>query len=64
MKRSRFHIARKWLIFWTLLVGIGAVWGAACMMTDPTGKLLQMDAMKQDIFEHKSKIYDISFEIL
>ncbi len=45
MNRSRFHAARRWLIFWTLFVGIGAVWGAACMLIDPTGKLLQMDAM-------------------
>lgn len=45
MKKSRFNTARKWLIFQTLFVGIGAVWGAACMLIDPTGKLLQMDAM-------------------
>lgn len=45
MKRSRYDTAGKWLIFWTLFVGIGAVWGASCMLIDPTGKLLQMDAM-------------------
>ncbi len=45
MKRSRFNTARKWLIFWTLFVGIGAVWGAVCMLIAPSGKLLHMDAM-------------------
>ncbi len=45
MKKSRFNTARKWLIFWTMFVGNGAVWGAACMLIDPTGKLLHMDAM-------------------
>ena len=28
-KNSRFDTARKWLIFWTLFIGIGAVAGAA-----------------------------------
>lgn len=45
MNKSRYNSAHKWLIFWTLFVGIGAVWGAACMMVDPTGKFLHMDAM-------------------
>ncbi len=45
MKKSRFNTARKWLIFWTLFVGLGAVYGAACMLIDLSGKLLQMDAM-------------------
>lgn len=45
MKKSRYDIARKWLIFWSLFVGLGAVWGAVCMLIDPTGNLLQMDAM-------------------
>ncbi len=45
MKKSRYNTARKWLIFWTLFVGLGAVWGAICMLIDPSGKLLQMDAM-------------------
>ncbi len=45
MKKSRFNTARNWLIFWTLFIGVGAVWGAGCMLIDPTGKLLHMDAM-------------------
>lgn len=45
MKKSRFNTARNWLVFWTLFIGVGAVWGAGCMLVDPTGKLLHMDAM-------------------
>ena len=30
--KSRYQTARKWLIFWTLFIGIGAVAGAACML--------------------------------
>ena len=42
---SRFETARKWLIFWTLFIGIGAVGGAACMLAAPDGSLLGMDGM-------------------
>ena len=45
MKTSRFNIARKWLIFWTLFIGIGAVGGALCMIIDPSGKTMHMDEM-------------------
>lgn len=45
MKKSRYDTARKWLIFWALFVGLGAVWGAVCMLIEPSGKLLQMDAL-------------------
>lgn len=44
-KKSRFKIARRCLLFWTLFIGIGAVAGAACMLIDPTGKIMGMDAM-------------------
>ena len=44
-KVSRYHIARKWLIFWTLFIGIGAVAGALSMIIDPSGKSLHMDGM-------------------
>lgn len=44
-KHSRFKIARNFLIFWTLFIGIGAVAGASAMLIDPTGKLMGMDAM-------------------
>ncbi|MDY3816744.1 MAG: hypothetical protein SOZ54_07940, partial [Candidatus Limiplasma sp.] len=43
--RSRFETARKWLLFWTLFIGIGAVGGAACMLLDPSGGVMGMDAM-------------------
>ena len=31
--------------FWTLFIGIGAVWGAAMMWIDPTGAMWGMDPM-------------------
>ena len=40
-----YNIARKWLIFWTFFIGIGAVGGALGMLIDPTGKSMGMDAM-------------------
>ena len=43
--KFRFETARKWLIFWTLFIGIGAVGGAACMLAAPDGSLLGMDGM-------------------
>ena len=43
--KSRFRTARRWLIFWTLFIGLGAVAGAMCMLLDPSGKTLGMDAM-------------------
>ena len=45
MKTSRFNTARKWLSFWTLFIGIGAVGGALCMIIDPSGKTMHMDEM-------------------
>lgn len=42
---SRYRIAKRVLLFWTLFIGIGALWGAICMWIDPTGGLLQMEAM-------------------
>ena len=44
-KDSRFDTARKWLIFWTLFIGIGAVAGGLSMIIDPSGKALHMDGM-------------------
>lgn len=42
---SRYRVARRWLLFWTLFIGIGAVAGATGMLLDPSGKALGMDAM-------------------
>ena len=44
-KTSRYNTARRWLIFWTLFIGIGAVGGAIGMLADPSGKAMGMDAM-------------------
>ena len=43
----RYKITKRFLIFWCLFIGIGAVYGSTCMLIDPTGKLLKMDAMLQ-----------------
>ena len=42
---SRYQAARRWLIFWTLFIGLGAVAGALGMLLDPSGKSMGMDAM-------------------
>ena len=43
--KSRFAVARNFLIFWTLFIGIGAVAGAIGMLVDPSGKAMGMDGM-------------------
>ena len=43
--RSRAKTARRWLLFWTLFIGIGAVAGATGMLADPSGKAMGMDGM-------------------
>lgn len=40
-----FETARRWLVFWTLFIGIGAVAGALAMLIDPSGRFMGMDAM-------------------
>lgn len=44
-KLTRSQIAKRWLLFWTLFIGIGAVAGASGMLLDPSGKAMGMDAM-------------------
>ena len=44
-KAARYTAARRWLIFWTLFIGVGAVGGATGMLVDPGGKAMGMDAM-------------------
>ena len=44
-KTSRYEIARRWLIFWTLFIGLGAVAGGLSMILDPSGRTLHMDGM-------------------
>ena len=41
----RYKRIKKILLFWCLFIGIAAVYGSACMLIDPTGKLLQMNEM-------------------
>ena len=41
----RYIKARRWLLFWTFFIGIGAVAGASGMLLDPSGKAMGMDAM-------------------
>lgn len=42
---KRYILSRRALIFWTLFIGIGAVYGATLMFIDPSGKLLGMDGL-------------------
>ncbi len=42
---NRYNITRKWLIFWCLFIGLGAVLGASCMLIKPDGSILQMNGM-------------------
>ena len=58
--KSRFETARKWLIFWALFIGIGAVGGAACMLAAPDGSLLGMDGMLPDF--QKLPFADVVFQ--
>lgn len=44
-RHSRFEVARRLLIFWTLFIGIGAVGGASMMLIDPSGRAMGMDAI-------------------
>ena len=39
----RYKTTKKFLIFWCLFIGIGAIYGSISMFIDPTGKLLKMD---------------------
>ena len=42
---KRYDTARRWLIFWTLFIGVGAVAGGLSMILNPSGKTLHMDGM-------------------
>lgn len=42
---SRYLLARRALLFWTIFIGIGAVAGSSAMLIDPSGGLMGMDAM-------------------
>ena len=57
---SRYDTGRKWLIFWTLFIAIGAVAGGLSMIIDPSGKALHMDAMLP--FFQKLPLADVLFQ--
>lgn len=42
---NRYKITKKFLMFWCLFVGIGALYGSIMMLIDPSGKLLKMDTI-------------------
>lgn len=44
-QHSRFEVARRILLFWTLFIAVGAIGGAAGMLYDPTGRWMGIDAM-------------------
>ena len=62
MKNGNYNTARKWLVFWTLFIGIGAVAGGLSMILDPSGKLLHMDGMLP--FFQKLPFADVLFQDL
>lgn len=42
---KRYQMTRRFLIFWTLFIGIGAVGGVCAMLYDPTGAFMGMDVV-------------------
>jgi len=36
---------RKWQLFWSAFIGLGAYWGATMMFIDPTGKQWGMESL-------------------
>lgn len=42
---SRYEITRKWLIFWCLFIGIGAMAGGITMIAVPDGSVMGMSGM-------------------
>lgn len=43
--RSRYDAARKLLVFWCLFIGVGALFGSACMLIKPDGSILGMQGL-------------------
>lgn len=42
---KKYKAAKGWLLFWTLFIGVGAVFGSTCMFIGPSGSALQMEQM-------------------
>lgn len=47
--KSRFEKARKWLLFWTLFIGIGAVGGSACIVPAPPPRQKSANCMSKKL---------------
>ncbi len=45
IKKSRLVPTRRWLMFWCLFIGVGALVGGVCMLIKPDGSILQMQTM-------------------
>lgn len=43
--KSRYKTTKKFLIFWTLFIGLGAMLGGIMMLIDPSGETIGMAAM-------------------
>ena len=41
----RLKVFRGLLIFWTLFIGLGALFGGVCMLIKPDGSILHMENM-------------------
>lgn len=50
-KNKEERLLRGILIFWTLFVGVGALWGSLMMWIDPSGARLQMQPLLGPIRE-------------
>ena len=44
-RKIRSRISSHWLLFWTLFIGVGAIYGGTMMLIDPSGKALRMDGL-------------------
>ena len=44
-RQIRSPISSRWLLFWTLFIGVGAIYGGTMMLIDPSGKALRMDGL-------------------
>ena len=43
--KSRFKPTRIALMFWTLFIGLGALWGSIAMFLSPDGSILRMEGL-------------------
>ena len=43
--KSKFKPTRIALMFWTLFIGLGALWGSIAMFLSPDGSILRMEGL-------------------